>query len=289
MLKLLIGALNIILTWYLAVFSQPSPNATPIIVGAEPAGGIVIAAAGDIACPVWYRDRKNECKEKETADLVQSMKPRAVLALGDLQYPDGSDWRGFDRSWGRFKSQIYPVPGNHEYETRGAEGYFNYFDKNGYYSFELGEWHVVAINSNCEIGACDAVAQRSWLENDLKKSSKKCSLAFMHHPLLSSGKEKGVKNMGGIWNILLKRGVDVVLAGHNHSYERFAPIGGIREFVVGTGGRSLYGWGKVELGSEVRVNDKFGVLKMVFYERAYEWEFVGIDGKTYDQGQDKCN
>jgi acid phosphatase type 7 len=280
-------------------------------VGGSPAaksatGDPVIAAAGDIACPPGASVTPLNCHHATTSDLLAGA--TAVLMLGDAQYPDGTlaQFQGsFDPTWGRFKSVMYPSVGNHEYHTPGAAGYFDYFgaaagprDK-GYYSFDLGAWHLVALNSNCpEIGGCEeGSAQELWLRADLAASSASCMLAYWHHPLFSSGAHGSNPRMAAIWQTLYDHGVDVVLSGHDHNYQRFAPqtadgvadAQGPREFVVGTGGRSLYPTGPPIANEEAQGQDTFGVLKLTLHTTSYEWQFVPETGGAFtDSGSAAC-
>jgi hypothetical protein len=267
------------------------------------------AAAGDIACPPDERAAPDRCQQRATADLIVAADPRAVLPLGDLQYEDGSlaDYRAsYDRTWGRLRPISHPVPGNHEYGTAGAEGYFHYFGAaagdpdRGYDSFDVGSWHLVALNSNCgEVGGCGAGSpQERWLRHDLAADDARCTLAYWHHPRFSSGTEHGdTPSVAPLWQALEEDGADVVLSGHEHSYERFSPQDstgaidprGIREFVVGTGGRSHYPMGTPDRWSERRVTDTFGVLFLTLRRDGYDWRFTDTAGKDIDAGQFPCH
>lgn len=275
----------------------------------------VIAAAGDIACALEGRDSPKElgtltaCHDMETSDLLLQIDGlAAVLTLGDNQYPNGAlkDFRqAYERSWGRLKSITHPSMGNHE---GGGTGYYAYFGdaagspERGYYSFDLGSWHVIALNSNdrCRIVACDEhSAQVAWLKDDLARHSQRCSLAYWHHPRFSSGNHGDDDTMGPIWEVLSTSGVDVVLTGHDHDYERLAPLDaggqldreqGIRSFIVGTGGKTHSAFGSIKPTSEVRNNDTFGILKLTLHPTSYEWEFVPEAGKTFtDHGTGQCH
>lgn len=278
----------------------------------------VLVAAGDIACDS-FDTSQTACKQHETAALVKKINPEIVLALGDLQYPDGSYenfTKYYNASWGAFVEKTHPVPGNHEYETPGAKGYFDYFNaievysgragerKEGYYSFNVGadnlRWHVVALNSNCwAVGGCNKGSEQlSWLEQDLKNDSARCTLAYWHHPYFSSGQHGSNANMSDVWRVLDQNGVDIVLSGHDHLYERFAPQNadgvaqkeGVRQFTVGTGGRNFYQFKAILQNSEVRNNTHFGVLKLTLGEGSYEWEFVPIEGSSFsDKGSERCH
>jgi hypothetical protein len=245
----------------------------------------------------------------ETSDLALQIDGlAAVLTLGDNQYPTGAigDFqRSYDHSWGRLKSITHPSMGNHE---GYGDGYYTYFGsaagprEQGYYSFDIGSWHLVALNSNseCRIVACDPTsAQLAWLREDLAAHQSFCTLAYWHHPRFSSGRHQDSKVMSSIWEALYALGVDVVLSGHDHDYERFAPLDahgrvdktrGIRSFIVGTGGAHHAEFGTIKIGSKVRNNDTFGILKLVLHPTGYEWEFVPETGKTFtDKGKGRCH
>lgn len=276
----------------------------------------VIVAVGDIACPSSDQgDKKRKltqveaCQQMETSDLaLQIQGLAAVLTLGDHQYTDGAiaDFqRSYDRSWGRLKSITHPSMGNHE---RLGEGYYTYFGAaagprdRGYYSFDLGAWHVIALNSNrdCRIVACDSrSAQLEWLREDLASHQSLCTLAYWHQPRFSSGLHQENTVLSAIWEELYASNVDLVLSGHDHDYERFAPldgngqideIRGIRSFIVGTGGVSHTKFSIIQPGSMVRNSDTFGVLKLVLHPAGYEWEFLPVAGKTFtDKGKGRCH
>jgi hypothetical protein len=278
--------------------------------------GTVIVAAGDIACqpgnPSYNggAGTPTACRQRATSDLVARIKPKAVLVLGDLQYEKGflADFRSvYDRTWGRFNAITWPAAGNHEYGTGVAPGYYSYFGqraaekRQGYYSTDIGGWHVVALNSNCRlVGGCQRGSpQERWLRADLASHRNVCTLAFWHHPRWSSGLHGSDASLDGVWQTMADTGVDVALAGHDHDYERFAPIDaagnvdparGTREFVVGTGGRSLYFFASKERGSEARDWQTFGVLKLTLRARSYDWEFVPAAGGTFsDSGSGSCH
>lgn len=239
----------------------------------------VIVAAGDISCP--------GCHQLQTSNLVISLHPAAVLALGDEQYPHGSlaDFRKYyDPTWGRFKAITYPVPGNHEYLTKNAAGYFSYFSRPGYYSFDIASWHLIALDSESDISS-----QSKWLQADLAAHPVNCTLAYWHQPRYSSGTEHGSNPaFEPWWHILSNYQADVVLAGHEHNYERFAPMSGITEFVIGTGGKSLYPFGKPIPGSDFRDNKHFGVLKLVLHPTSYDWQFISDSNQVLDSGTASC-
>ncbi len=271
----------------------------------EPAPSAEVVAAGDIA----------SCRtegDEATAELVEGI-DGTVLALGDEAYPRGTT-ANFEEcygpSWGRFKERTKPVPGNHEYYTQGARGYFEYFGETagdpegGYYSYELGSWHVVALNSNCEEVRCGPGSpQTRWLKEDLAANDEaRCTLAYMHHPRFSSGEKHGSTGGGveKLWEALYEADTDVVLSAHEHNYERFAPQNpggwedperGIREFVVGTGGgKETYPILDPIANSEVHNDDTYGVLKLTLRPEGYEWRFVPVGGDQFtDSGSARCH
>jgi acid phosphatase type 7 len=276
----------------------------------------VIAAAGDIACdPADSRfnggaGTTNACRMKATSDLLVGMDLAAVLVLGDSQYEDGalSKFRqSYDPTWGRLKSITRPAPGNHEYRRSNAAGYFDYFGAaagdraKGYYSYDIGTWHLIALNSNCEdIGGCRAgSAQERWLQADLAAHPAACTLAYWHHPRFSSGAHGNDSEYDAFWQDLYRAGADVVLVGHDHVYERFAPqtpnaaadpARGIRQFVVGTGGKSHYRFETIRSHSETRSTGTFGVLVLTLRARGYDWRFLPEPGKSFaDSGRDVCH
>jgi Calcineurin-like phosphoesterase len=261
-------------------------------------------AAGDIASCASSGD-------EATAKLLARI-DGTIMALGDNAYPHGStgNYREcYEPNWGHFKNRTHPVPGNHEYMTRDAEGYFDYFgDAAGnpaksYYSYDVDAWHVVALNSNQCMGirGCHVLSpQARWLKADLAANDRACTLALMHHPRFSSGEEHGsTPEVGPLWSILYGAGVDVVLSAHEHNYERFAPQDpegkadpgrGIREFVVGTGGKRHYGIESTLSNSEASNDETYGVLELTLRSRGYEWRFVPVEGKTFtDTGHDRCH
>lgn len=294
--------------------ATPASSAASAVVPTRsipPPGDPVIAAAGDVACTPTSSTTATACRHKFTSDLVVDAGLTAVLLPGDLQYERGqyeNFLRSYDPTWGRVNGISYPAPGNHEYGTAGAAGYFEYFgaaagDPNkGYYSFDVGSWHVIALNSNCgRVGGCAAgTPQEQWLRADLAAHPAACTLAYWHHPRFSSGSSHGNSTaMQAFWQALYDAGADVVLSGHDHDYERFAPQTptgaadpqrGIREFVVGTGGKSLRSFRTPVANSEVRNSNTYGVLKLTLHPSGYDWQFVPEAGKTFtDSGSASCH
>ena len=286
----------------------------------------VIAAAGDIACDPNSPSFKGgngtatNCHQKYTSDLLVNAHLAAVLALGDTQYYCGSysaHMLSYDPSWGRVKSITHPTIGNHEYLTdggtgcttnnAGADGYFKYFGKaagkrgEGYYSFDIGDWHLIALNSNCSMtGGCGPTsAQGQWLQTDLLTHKNQCTLAYWHIPLFSSG-GRANDNTKLLWQQLYDYDADLILEAHDHIYERFAPqtasgildlARGIRSFIVGTGGDELTEIVTPAANSEVRNASVFGVLMLTLHANSYEWNFVpeaGSDTFT-DSGSGLCH
>jgi hypothetical protein len=284
----------------------------------------VIAAAGDIACDPGSgsfnsgNGTSSACRQKYTSDLLVNRGLAGVLALGDVQYEDATLSKfqsSYDLSWGRVKSITHPAVGNHEYATYGAAGYFDYFNGvgvqtgvagdrlgRGYYSFDIGSWHLISLNSNCNdvyLGCGPGSPQEKWLRSDLASHPAACTLAFMHHPVFTSGAHApGVTTLRPLYQALYDHGADLLLVGHDHNYERFAPqttdgvldrSRGVREFVVGTGGKVLYAQGTPLPNSEVRNNTSFGVLELTLHPTSYEWRFVPAAGSTFtDSGSEAC-
>jgi acid phosphatase type 7 len=303
---------------------SPSAPAAP---DWQPAGADpVIAAAGDIACdpadPSFAGGLGTAafCRQRQTSDLLLGMDLSAVLVLGDAQYNTATlpnFLASFDPTWGRARSLLRPAPGNHEYRDPGAAGYFDYFNgrnradgpaghrDRGYYSFDVGDWHVVALNSQCShppanptLQDCAAgSAQERWLRADLAAHRTTCTLAFWHHPTASSGIGLNAA-VDPLFRALHDHGVELLLTGHDHAYERFAPKApghghdparGVREIVVGTGGRSLQNPRAPQPGSEVRRRE-FGVLRVTLRRDAYDWEFVPEAGAgPTDSGSAPCH
>jgi 3',5'-cyclic AMP phosphodiesterase CpdA len=263
----------------------------------EPA---VLVGAGDIAS--CYDDN-----DEATALLLDDIEG-TVFTLGDNAYDHGSAQNFascYEPTWGRHRARTYPVPGNHDYATPGAEGYFLYFGDaagdpaHGYYAYDLGAWRIIALNTNCvEIGGCgEGSAQVAWLQAELESNPAQCTLAYGHHPHFSSGEHGDEANLTELWDLLDRAGVDVILGGHDHIYERFAPQDawghanpeGMRQFVVGTGGAPLYEVGPPHPNSEASSDEAFGVLKLTLHEHGYGWEFVPVEGQSFtDAGTARC-
>jgi hypothetical protein len=304
---------------------RPSPGAATPRPASWSARDPVIGAAGDIACdPAVGRTAEDGpamgpgCQQAATSELLLRDHVVAVLPLGDNQYENGTLAKyqaSYHPTWGRLKAITRPVPGNHEYVRDGgsqqAPGYFRYFGAaagapaKGYYSYDIGSWHLIALNSQCgALDGCRAGSrQERWLRRDLAASRARCTLAYWHEPRFSSGPHGQEPVYDDFWRDLYAAGVDVVLNGHNHVYERFAqqdpdaqldPAAGIREFVVGTGGRShyppSYAFRTVQPNSEVRDARTFGALELTLHDGGYDWRFVPVPGGGFtDAGTDACH
>jgi acid phosphatase type 7 len=263
----------------------------------------VLIGAGDIA------DCSDLAGAEATAKLLEA-NPGTVMALGDLAYPNGTldDFKCYNKTWGRVKDRTRPAVGNHEFHSAGASYYFQYFGnaagdpKTGYYSYDLGTWHVIVLNSECtQVGGCEAGSpEEKWLRADLAAHPAGCTLAYFHKPRFSSGLNHGNDpEVGAFWQALYDANAELILNGHDHDYERFAPQDpngnsdpkrGIREFVVGTGGKNHRKFGIHKSNSEVRNNDAFGVLKLTLKTTGYDWKFIPEAGKTFtDSGSGSCH
>jgi hypothetical protein len=275
--------------------------------GVATADSTTLVAAGDVACAPSVEVADRQCQQEATAELVEGLNPVSVLVLGDTAYEtvDAETLKGYDASWGRFLDRTHAVVGNHEYYGGGPDAYWGYFGDRagprdeGWYSYDVGAWHVVVLNSECgEVDCATNGDQGEWLAEDLAAHSARCTLAAFHRPRFSSGEEYGDdESVSGFWQVLQDAGVDVVLNGHEHSYERFAPQResgrataeeGMAEFVVGTGGRDLRGFGETKPNSAVRWNDAFGVLALTLRADGYDWRFHATDGADVDAGSATC-
>jgi calcineurin-like phosphoesterase family protein len=285
----------IVLAASLALAGVGMSPATPPAAAAEPGAVATLTAVGDI----------DGCHEGEdTAELVAKT-TGPVATIGDYAYPEGTADaidRCYDPTWGPLKGRTRPVPGNHDYDVSKATPYYQYFGAaagepgKGWYSYEVGSWHVVALNSNCDAVDCDQ--QSEWLDSDLSAHPSACILAYWHHPRFTSGTSGGDSAVGAFWKVLYNHGATVVLNGHDHDYERFAPQDpsghrdperGIREFVVGTGGAQLGGLAGTAPNSEVRNNRAYGVLELTLRPDGYDWRFVPTDKDSFtDAGSDTC-
>ena len=255
----------------------------------------MLAGAGDIAMC-------GSSGPEATAKLLDGIEG-IVFTAGDNAYFHGTvqEFRDcYDPTWGRHKTRTRPAAGNHDYESAGAAPYFAYFGTRagpsalGYYSFEAGIWHVVSLNTNIPMGS--GSTQLLWLRDDLTSHTTPCTAAIFHHPLFTVGPNGPTEGTRDIWRVLYDAGVDIVINGHDHLYQRFAPQNpngvsdpqrGIREFVVGTGGAELYGFARSQPNIETYVS-RFGILKLTLMQGSYEWQFLAVDGSVPDTGHDVC-
>lgn len=291
-----VAAGSVIIT---ATAETKSSTASVTVTAPPPPGSVVMIGAGDISdC--------NNNNDEATAKILD-VNAGSVFLLGDNVYESGTltEYNNcYNPTWGRHKSRTMPSAGNHEYNTPGAAGYYSYFGSaagdpsEGYYSYDLGDWHVVVLNSNI---ARDATSdQIAWLRTDLTANTRSCTIAYWHHPRFSSGSGHGNDtSVQTFWDVLYEFDADVVMGGHDHDYERFAPqtpsgtadnARGIREFVVGTGGRALYTLGTRKLNSEVFNSSTYGVLKLTLSAGSYSWQFIPVAGQTFtDSGSASCH
>jgi len=279
-----------------------SGNSTITVTSSSP--DPVLVGAGDIASC-------SSSGDEATATLLDGI-AGTVVTLGDNVYDNGTSTEYtncYGPSWGRHKARTRPSPGNHEYNTTNATGYYGYFGSTagdptkGYYSYDLGNWHIVVLNSNlsCAVISCAAGSpQEQWLRGDLAANTKPCTLAYWHHPRFNSGASHGNDiDVAPFWDALYEFNADVILNGHEHVYERFAPqtpaavadpVRGIRQFTVGTGGRSHYTFGAIQPNSEMRDGNTYGVLKLTLHANSYDWQFVPVAGSTFnDSGTGSCH
>jgi acid phosphatase type 7 len=270
----------------------PTATSTPVLL----AGAGNIAVCGDL----------NQGDER-TAALVERFPNAAVFTTGDNVYAEGTpnDYTYcFMPSWGRFKDRIRPSAGNHDYETEAGAAYYAFFGGAagaadiGFYSYNLGDWHIVALNSNCKaIGCGKASSQAEWLSTDLATNAKKCTLLYWHNPRWSSGIVGGSDSVSSFWRIAVENNVEVVVNGDDHDYERFVPQdaegkadpNGVREFVVGTGGSIIRDFKAIKPNSEVRYNSTNGIIVFTLYSDHYDWEFVPTSGDFHDSGSEACH
>lgn len=276
---------------------DPDPPAPVDAMTVDP----VLVGAGDIASC-------GSSGDSATAALIRTI-PGTVVTLGDNVYPDGSasQFAGcYDPTWGAFRLRTRPAAGNHDYGTANASAYFAYFGRlagnprYGFYAYNKGTWRIYVLNSNCSaVGGCDAGSpQESWLRNDLARNPHACVLAYWHHPMFSSGEHGNDAMTRAFWDDLYAAHAELILNGHDHDYERFAPQSpsgvatprGIREIVVGTGGMSHYGFTTIRSNSQVRNDTTFGVLKVTLHAASYSWQFIPVAGATFrDAGTTACH
>lgn len=288
--------------------ASPSPgpglNPSPGTTSSPPAsalGPAVLVGAGDIATCELDADGA-------TARLLDEL-DGIVFTTGDNAYPDGTadQFRDcYGPTWGRHRDRTRPAPGNHDHETKGAAGYLEYFGERAapegstWYSYDAGAWHVVVLDSECDrVGGCGPDSRQGhWLSHDLEEHRAACSLAIWHRPRYSSGDHGSDGSVAPLWEAVADGGVDIVVNGHDHDYERFAPRDaagrpddeqGVRAFVVGTGGAELRPFaGAAEL-SQARNASTHGVLVLTLHDGGYDWHFIPIAGHSFtDRGSGNC-
>jgi hypothetical protein len=277
--------------------TAPAPPPTEAAQPVTNGDSVVFVGAGDIAKCEFLA---GAVATGRLLDRIQG----TVFTVGDHAYEDGTpeQWQKcYTPTWGRHKDRTKPSPGNHDYHTDEAKPYFDYFgeaagpDRRGYYSYDLGAWHIVSLNSY--IAADRRSAQAQWLKKDLEEHPSDCLLAYWHIPVFSSGSHGNSPIMRDIWKILYEAGAEIVVNGHDHLYERFGPQtpdgkadpNGIREFIVGTGGGGVYKFKSTQPNSEVRDNSTYGVIKFTLSPGSYTWEFVPMTGQPFtDRGTGTC-
>jgi hypothetical protein len=263
----------------------------------------VLIGAGDIG------ECGDNTYDERTAEIIKHYPDAAVFTAGDNAYEDGKaiEFQNcYDPSWGQFKDRTRPVPGNHDFHTENGAPYYAYFGAaageagKGWYSYDLGGWHIVGLNSNCDaVGCREGSPQVEWLRQDLQNNAGQCTLMIWHHPLFSAiSTEGGYGFVSTFWKVAREFNVDVVVNGDQHSYQRFTPLdgdgspdpNGVREFIVATGGSGFYEWAMTDPNIEARDNQTHGVIKFNLYPGHYEWEFLPIEGGTFtDRGSDTCH
>lgn len=291
--------------------SEPRPVPSASAVAPVPAtptvapslsGDPVLVGAGDIASCDLDGD-------EATARLIDGI-AGTVFTAGDNAYERGTAAEFTDcyaPTWGRHKDRTRPAAGNHDYETQGASGYLEYFGEAAtnaegrtWYSYELGTWHIVVLDSNCQaVGGCDAASEQGrWLAADLAGSKATCTLAIWHHPRFTSGEHGNDPVTASFWQALYAAGADVIVNGHDHDYERFNlqnpdgvvdPERGIREFVVGTGGAEIRRFARSAANSQLRIAFTQGVIKLTLHRRSYDWSWLPVSGQVTDLGSTRCH
>lgn len=280
-----------------------SPERAAPVAAAAIVPGVNVVAVGDIACPPGGAVTATTCQHAAVAARSRALAPQVLLALGDEQYQNGTYYdftHAYAPTFGQQRSITRAVVGNHEYQTAGAAGYFQYFAGRvgggaGYYRVQAGEWQLFLLNSNCDKVNCATEAK--WLDQQMTAYPSRCSLVAMHHPRYSSGGEHGSStSMKPFWDVLYTHRADIVLAGHDHDYERFVPMNGSgsarsngpTSFVSGTGGKSLYKKGAVVPGSAYFQNTAPGVLQLSLGAGQFSWRFATAGGSFPDSGQRSC-
>lgn len=297
------GAVTLVAAVVLAGCAEAPSGPEAETAASRAASEYKVVAVGDIVCAPGSPRSATRCRHAETAALAQQLAPDAVIGLGDLQYESGTlkaFKSEYDPTWGALNDITLPVPGNHEYRTSGASGYFTYFSdrptgRKGYYARTLGDWQAYLLNTNCS--KIDCAAQRRWLDRRLSDRPAKCTLFATHHPRFSSGEHGSQKFLRSFMKIAVKHRVDLVLSGHDHNYERFrrsdadgdsAPTRGFFQFVSGAGGKNHYPADTPIRGSLAIEDDDFGVLELALRPGGFGFAFHTVDGDTPDEGVRTC-
>lgn len=292
--------------------SRAAPSGPTTTEAPEPPGGpeVRVVAVADIACQPELEPTADQCQQSATAKLAASVTPDAVLLAGDLQYDAGEldNFRAsFGPTWGRFADRMRAVPGNHEFATPGAAGYFDYLAEagvdggergRGWWRTTIGAWDIYGLVSSCDaVGGCgEGSAQLAWLQDQLAAHPARCTLALWHHARFSSGLHGDDAQVVPLWSALDGAGAELVVSGHDHTYERFAPLTadgngsaeGMRQLVVGIGGRNLYPIAQVRGFSEARATGRFGVLELTLGRDGYRWRALALGGEVLDEGAGRC-
>lgn len=303
LLVVLMSAALVLTTGVGTTSEEGAAPAADNVRSAAAARSAVVAVAGDIACEPGSRVTRTKCRHAATARLARAMRPDRVLVLGDTQYQRGalSAFRkAYHPTWGKLRSRTWPVPGNHEYETKRAAGYFQYFagrtpGRPGYYRRALAGWQIFFLNTNCS--AINCATQARWLDRAMTRNPARCQMLVMHHPRYTSGAHGNSLQSVRFWKIAVRHRADLALAGHDHNYERFVAkdatghntATGMQSFVAGAGGKSLTHKKDTRRGSVRFINNTHGVLRLVLRPTSVSWQYYGIDGRgVLDKGSRRC-
>jgi len=282
--------------------TAPPPSPTMTLPPLPTSTPVYFSGAGDVSICGQTGD------DQTAAILMNQVGHGLFFVAGDSSNENGNMYEYqncFSPSWGNLLPNLRVVPGNHDYYSNPVENYWIYFDGvagepgKGWYSFEHGDWHIVMLNSNCGYVGCGPSSEQiAWLKQDLENTSSDCSLAIWHHPRFNSGIAGNADWLYTFWDVLYEQGVDVIVNGHDHHYERMAKINpkgeidpnlGIRSFVVGTGGASFYAIDQVQPFSEIRITNQFGIIQFTLNPASYTWQFINVNGEIMDQGEDTCS
>ncbi len=296
--------LRVWLIFGLAILIGVQIQPAPATVSADP----VLVAAGDIACdpssPYFGQDGGRNCEDDLTAGLIAAQNPTVVATLGDNQYNDGTLAQfqaSYNQTWGRFKGKTRFAVGNHEYHSPHAQGYRDYTNNMGggdlSYAYNLGTWRIYVLNSNCGQAEASCATKAAWIKRDIAANPHRCVMAYWHHPLRSdSAGSAGTNTVRPFWDALYAAKASVILSGHSHNYQNWVktrpdgtvdPSRGIKQFVVGTGGKSLYGFATTDRRVQTQINDQFGILRLDLHATSYDYQFITASG-VRDAGKRAC-